>query len=432
MVDLDTTVERSVARTWDEVPAYPASRDESLRPDLRAHTRAVFDAVLATMRAGRRAGRDDFRSSVDHARHRVRQGVALADFMQGFRIGQETLWEAIVAAAKVDAETRLAALDLAIHVMNVIEVGSSVAAETYMIAQQMELADDDLLRRDLMEDLLAARELTSGPKAELAAASGLADASSIVVVVAVPTVALRADQSLREVVSAVRTSIGTGQQGIAVLRQDHVVGITPVHDEGTELAKGLERAHHSLSRRGIHLGVGVSTVHSGLHGVPAARREAVLARKSLAGEPGVRPLTELSPLDYLVLLDDPTAQRLITPLTRSFIEDDLRQAGALIETIRLYAACDLNAKAAAERLHVHVNTVYYRLERISERTGCDLRSFADFQNLLVAARLLARPTSDRGQAPGATAPAGEITQAAGGPARNRVSTSRCPWPAGSS
>ncbi len=389
LVDLEATVERSVARTWEEVPAYSASRDESLGPDLRTHTRSVFDAVLATMRAGRRADRDDFRSSVEQARHRVRQGVALADFMQGFRIGQEALWEAIVAAAKEDPDTRMAALDLAIHVMNVIEVGSSVTAETYLVAQQMELADDDLLRRDLVEDLLAARDLVPGPKADLAAESGLAAASSIVVVVAKPATELRTDQSLREVVTTVRTSLGTGQQGVAVLRQDHVVGIAPVHADGAELVQGLERAYRSLRGRGIHLGVGVSTVHDGLREVPAARHEAVLARKSLAGEPGVRRLAELSPLDYLVLLDDATARRLITAPVRSFIEEDLGQAGTMIETIRLYADCDLNAKAAAERLHVHVNTVYYRLERISERTGCDLRSFADFQNLLVAARLLA-------------------------------------------
>ncbi|MGW0700080.1 helix-turn-helix domain-containing protein [Streptomyces sp. NPDC002867] len=31
---------------------------------------------------------------------------------------------------------------------------------------------------------------------------------------------------------------------------------------------------------------------------------------------------------------------------------------------------------AAHRLHLHVNTAYYRLERIAERTGCDLRRFS--------------------------------------------------------
>ncbi|MEJ1938256.1 helix-turn-helix domain-containing protein, partial [Nostoc sp. NIES-2111] len=52
------------------------------------------------------------------------------------------------------------------------------------------------------------------------------------------------------------------------------------------------------------------------------------------------------------------------------------------------AASDLNAKVAAERLHVHVNTAYYRLDRIAARTGRDMRKLADIQELLIAIRLL--------------------------------------------
>ncbi len=388
LAGLETTIDRSVERTWREVPAYPASTDPSLLPDLRTHTRAVFDAVLSTMQLGRRATREDFRISVDQARHRVRQGVALADFMQGFRIGQETLWEDIVAVAKDDPGTRSAALDLAIHVMNVIEVGSSVAAETYMAAQQADLADDDRARRDLLEDLIAGREIVPGPKADLAALSGLATSTPIVAIVAVPATPLRPEQTLRDALSTMRSTVGTGQPGLAVLRQDHIVAISPVATDETGVLAGLERAHRSLTGRGIHLGVGVSTVHDGLAGVPAAHHEAVLARESLAGESGIRALSALAPLDYLVLIDDETAHRLIRPSLRSFIAEDLAAGGTQIETLQVYAACDLNAKTAAERLHIHVNTAYYRLERIAKRTGCDLRSFSDLQDLLVAIRLM--------------------------------------------
>jgi DNA-binding PucR family transcriptional regulator len=50
---------------------------------------------------------------------------------------------------------------------------------------------------------------------------------------------------------------------------------------------------------------------------------------------------------------------------------------------------------AAAELHVHVNTAYYRLDQISQRTGCDLRRFADLQQVLIAIRLVesaAQPT----------------------------------------
>ena len=53
-----------------------------------------------------------------------------------------------------------------------------------------------------------------------------------------------------------------------------------------------------------------------------------------------------------------------------------------------FAESDLNAKIAAERLHLHVNTAYYRLEKIAERTGYDLRRLADVVELLIAVRLL--------------------------------------------
>lgn len=385
---IEETVDHSVARTWAEVPAYPRSDDPTLRPDLRTHTRAVFDAVLSTMRKGRRATRNDFRITVGQARHRVGQGVELADFMQGFRIGQESLWEAIVDVARDDPDTRSAALDLAIHVMSVIETGSSVAAETFMAAQQMTLADDDRARRDLMEDLIAGRAPTAGPKADLLAVSGLSPKSAVMVVLAVPSTPLRADQSLRDALSTMRSTVSGGQQGLTVLRQDHILGITPIADDGSDLLAGLERAHRSLTGRGIHLSVGVSTVHDNLAGVQAAHHEAVLARESLAGESGVQALTALSPLDYLVLIGDDTAHRLIRPELRTFVTDDLADGGTQIETLRVYADCDLNAKIAAERLHIHVNTAYYRLERIAERTGCDLRGFADLQDLLVAIRLM--------------------------------------------
>jgi DNA-binding PucR family transcriptional regulator len=46
------------------------------------------------------------------------------------------------------------------------------------------------------------------------------------------------------------------------------------------------------------------------------------------------------------------------------------------------------AQPGVRRLHLHVNTAYYRLERIAERTGCYLRRLADVMELIIAIRLL--------------------------------------------
>jgi DNA-binding PucR family transcriptional regulator len=99
-------------------------------------------------------------------------------------------------------------------------------------------------------------------------------------------------------------------------------------------------------------------------------------------------------LDYLVLRDDETARRLIRPQVRRFLAEDAAAGGTLIATLVEFAACDMNAKIAAERLHLHVNTAYYRLERIAERTGCDLRRLADVMELLIAVRLMGASPRD--------------------------------------
>ena len=82
-----------------------------------------------------------------------------------------------------------------------------------------------------------------------------------------------------------------------------------------------------------------------------------------------------------------------TPYAPHPLFSNLISKRALIATLVEYAACDLNAKVAARRLHLHVNTAYYRLERIAERTGCDLRRLADVVELLIAVRMLRTETS---------------------------------------
>jgi DNA-binding PucR family transcriptional regulator len=66
----------------------------------------------------------------------------------------------------------------------------------------------------------------------------------------------------------------------------------------------------------------------------------------------------------------------------------------LANTLREYVAADLNAKSAAQRLGIHVNTAHYRLGRIAEKTGCDLRKLDDVVDLLVATQLAARNVPD--------------------------------------
>ena len=95
----------------------------------------------------------------------------------------------------------------------------------------------------------------------------------------------------------------------------------------------------------------------------------------------------MSVFEYLTLRGDGTARRMVPPAVEQFVSEDLQAGGTLLATLQTYAGADFNAKRAAERLHIHVNTAHYRLGRIAERTGSDLRRVSDVIELLIAARL---------------------------------------------
>ena len=60
-------------------------------------------------------------------------------------------------------------------------------------------------------------------------------------------------------------------------------------------------------------------------------------------------------------------------LVRPLIEYDRERQSDLVRTLRVYFACGANASLAADRLFLHRNSMLYRLERIRELTGLDLR-----------------------------------------------------------
>ena len=386
---LDGKVWAAVEAIWEQVPAYRACQDDRLRDEVAGHVRAVFRAFLVWLAGGRPAQRADFTVTREQAARRVAQRISLADFLKAFRIAQLTLWQGVRDAVGDDAGAREAALSAVAQIMQVFELGSTVAAEAYAEAQQHALAEGDRVRRDLLEDLLARHAAVAGPKRALLRAGGLGPDTRLLVAAATPVGKRPGDRALRDAAVAVGRLRGGGQ-GLAVVRQDEVVGIAPLPRGGTEVAvASLRRACDDLQRRQIRLAVGVSTVHAGLLEVPQAYAEAQAAREGLGGAAGVLALPMLTSFDYLVLREDETARRLIRPEVRQFVADDAAAGGTLIATLVEYAACDLNARTAADRLHLHVNTAYYRLERIAERTGCDLRRLADVIELLIAVRLLA-------------------------------------------
>ena len=74
------------------------------------------------------------------------------------------------------------------------------------------------------------------------------------------------------------------------------------------------------------------------------------------------------------------------------LEYDQRRGTSLIKTLRAYLEADCSLSIAAQRLFVHHKTLRYRIDRIQELTGLDLRHNEDRFRADLALRILEVPT----------------------------------------
>jgi DNA-binding PucR family transcriptional regulator len=153
------------------------------------------------------------------------------------------------------------------------------------------------------------------------------------------------------------------------------------------MVDNLNGAQRRLEASGFPLAVGMSTVHAGIAAVPGAYREAAESRRLLRTAAGVMAMPTMSAFDYLVRQGSPAALRIIRQQINQFVADDIARGRTLITTLDAYVSHDLNVSAAAKALHIHVNTARYRLTKIAEQTGADLRHVGDLMELLIAARI---------------------------------------------
>jgi hypothetical protein len=371
-----------------EIPGYAALVDEALLADVVAHVTEAVDVLSVSLARDRPVTDDDVAFVRPHAARRARQGMPLVDFMHALRIAHRVMWEAIADWAVHTTGGRDVALEACGLVMELINRGSTVAARAYLDEEQFLAVEGDRVRRDLLEDLIAGREPAPGPRLTAATKAGLHPDTPCAVVVAVPVGPVGDPYSLRSAASLLGQAAGDPARALTVLRQDETVIVRALRDRaGSVSGESVRTAWRTLADQGTRLAVGVSTRYDTVADLGKAYHEAVSALGTLPPDGGVVCLSDLSVLDYLTLRADETAARMVPAALRTFVAEDSRTDGTLIRTVEEYAANDLNVKAAAQRLGVHINTAHHRLARVEERTGCDLRRLADLQELLIAIRL---------------------------------------------
>jgi hypothetical protein len=140
---------------------------------------------------------------------------------------------------------------------------------------------------------------------------------------------------------------------------------------------------------GLALGAGGPV--TGAEGLPGALAEARYAHRTAEARrqrPAVVSGAELaSHLAVLAGVPAPARAALRARLLDPLREYDRRHRAELVRTLTAFLECNGSWTRCAELLHVHVNTLRYRMARVEQLTGRDLDTFADRVDLFLALRL---------------------------------------------
>jgi hypothetical protein len=383
-----------------ESPEYRNSVDDEFAKESKAHCNQLLATIVAI--AGgkeKRLGADAFGFVRLHAEWRARHHVPLIASLHAYRLAHRTYWaitrDALLRGAGQKAATRSLAM-LSDFWIELFDHVGAVLGEAHAVEEGLIVAQGTRAYVELIDDLLRGRSPRDAQARQLLALSGIRPGSSLAVAVLRPRsggngtpidleVTLR---SLLRLLGQVLPSTVFGK--LIDIRAGEVAAIVSSEsDAGRRLLEVLGRS--GFARRagnGLAAGVGISRDTDEIARLPEAIEEARLAVE-FAG--AARPLMHFSDIDlrdFLVRRADKAAFRLIPDWARRLGSADDGRAHELLRTIRAFADCNLNVKQTARRVDVHINTVYFRLNRIKKLTGIDPRTYSGTSLLLTALQLL--------------------------------------------
>lgn len=303
---------------------------------------------------------EDFAPLREWARTRAGEGVRLEDLLRVFAVGGQVGWDLIRRHARSD-ETD-AVLDAAGLLMRYVDRLSAVVVDTYLAERDLLVSEEERRTRDLLE------RLGGGAALDLDALQ-LAERLGVTVEPAyAPFVVVMPGRPPRGH-AALAARLRRRGWKLTVTDGSRVVGLAGWPLEEAELGEGPD----------VLLVVADLTP---LEELGAAREEvALLAEHACQAGLRGRIWTEDHLLEILMgRLPGPAArlrERVLGPLADPDHEE-------LLRTLRAFLAHDYDRGATSEALHVHRNTLAYRLRRIQELTGLDLTSARDLAWLYLA------------------------------------------------
>ena len=342
-VDVDELARRMVAVFQDSIPAYRQLPEALLHGEIEDMTRRNVGLFLRSMADDRPPSGEELEPFCQSARERAAEGLPIEDLLRAYRLGGRLTWEALSIVATVDEQATL--IPGVTRMMAYVDRVSDAVTEAYLDERRHIVSDDE--RR--------VHELFAGLQVK-----GPLDPDTI-------ELARRMAFPLKD--RYVPFAIGADGSGqiAASLRADGIIAVP----EGDRVA-GL-MTDNGLLPNGDVRAVGPPTPRAELGPVLDDLRLLIDVGRG-SGQTG-----DLSAGDFvpeLLLARSPHLGALIVEAVFGPLKDDLAH------TLEVFHDSGADRRRAAEALHVHPNTLDYRLRRVEEATG--LR-FSDPGNLVTMA-----------------------------------------------
>jgi PucR family transcriptional regulator, purine catabolism regulatory protein len=236
------------------------------------------------------------------------------------------------------------------------------------------LAEERALRRDVLEAALGWRA-ASRPVSQRAAALGLDGRRPLrlaLVGVAEEEELEQVEKGLERLLAAAHVPFLLAARGrtLILLAQDDL--------------ERLEGWLGALAAEGVEPRAGLAAPFRGIEDAQAALRDAELAlEQARRAKPGARRVLSADDVDPITWLAREGARDRVDSRVSTLLEP-LREHPALLDTLRAYLDHDLEINRTAAALHLHPNSLRYRLARIERLLGRSLREPATIANLYLA------------------------------------------------
>lgn len=179
-------------------------------------------------------------------------------------------------------------------------------------------------------------------------------------------------------------STAAGEGSLVGADDDHIVALVPASDADA-LAKAVAAR---VGRRSPVTVAGVGPV-AGIGGIPAAYEEGARTARALValGRRGQGAAATQLGFAGLIVGSDPDVADYVNRILAPVLDYDERRGTDLLGTLEAYFAAGSSPRHAAGGLHVHVNTVSQRLERIGALLGPSWQQPEESLELQLALRL---------------------------------------------